>query len=188
MKKMLLFVVLTVLLTVSSVFAQGGIQIINPQNNNSSNMDYLDNVKVGSEYEIEDWGIITIYNYATLVDYTDETGYKDDLIQNYSDKPGADTVILCMDIVNITLKAKNYLKNISVKTVYDDKYTIDGWWVQQDKDRKSLKSSQVFEIDPFYEGHYMFGTTVSDYIMKDSKPLRMVITIDDIELTYNIRK
>ena len=45
-----------------------------------------------------------------------------------------------------------------------------------------------FEIDPMYSGHYVFGCTLPNAVVNSEKPLRMVITIDGNELTYNIRK
>ena len=43
-------------------------------------------------------------------------------------------------------------------------------------------------IGPLYVGHYVFGCTLPMSIIEDKNaPLRMVITMRDNELIYNIR-
>lgn len=46
----------------------------------------------------------------------------------------------------------------------------------------------MFAAGPMYTGHYAFGCTLPNAVVNSKKPLRMVITIDGNELTYNIRK
>ena len=189
MKKVLLFVVLAVLLTFGLVFAQG-IQVIGSDQQNSA-AETLDNIKEGEEYEIADWGIIHFIDYGQR-DYTiKKEGYRD---AESDGETGADYVRVFFKITNISLSPKNYLDKISVKAVYDDRYVINGSWAQwDDYDQQTstgyyVRQNDVYPIDPFYAGFYSFGVTLPDYIINDTKPLRLEITIDDVELTYNIRK
>ena len=47
-----------------------------------------------------------------------------------------------------------------------------------------LKSKDGFIVD----GHYAFGCTLPNSVVKSKKPLSMVININGNEITYNIRK
>lgn len=208
MKKVLLFVVLAALLTVSSVFSQDmGVQLIGGPEIVTQSVS-LDDLKLDVEAEIDGWGILkprSFEFYNDLNIYPERGGTTEDTSDSGSE---ADYAILYFDITNTTLKPKDYLSNYEVKVVYDDVYEYAGWAYQQNYDYPiwnhsvsrylrfaakqnlfyGIKPSDNFPIDPMYEGHYIFGCTLPNAVINSKKPLRMEITIDGNELTFNIRK
>ena len=117
----------------------------------------------------------------------------------------ADFAWLKIDIVNLQKNNATFMKDISVKVIYDDEYEYDGWIRQFNYD---FSKSEIYRyqskttigwpvclspvdempIKPMYKGHYALGCTLPNFVVEDkSAPLRMVITMDDHKLTYNIR-
>ena len=117
----------------------------------------------------------------------------------------ADFAWLKVDIVNLQKSEATFMKDISVKVIYDDEYEYDGWIRQFNYD---FSKSEIYRyqskttigwpvclspvdempIKPMYKGHYALGCTLPNFVIEDkSAPLRMVITMDDHKLTYNIR-
>lgn len=187
MKKSLLFVVLAVLLTVSSVFAQDmGIQIISGSSAAAETVN-LDDLKIGTEAEIDGFGIIKFTDFQFLNSFWRKN---DGTISSGKE---ADYAILWADLTNTTFSAKNYLDGAEVKIFFDDSYEFGGWSYQRDLNWSGAKEdvirkSDQFAIDPFYQGHYIFGSTLPNFVVSSTAPLKMVITLDGNELTYNIRK
>ena len=112
---------------------------------------------------------------------------------------------LKVDIVNLQKSEASFMNDISVKIIYDDEYEYEGWIRQFNYD---FSKSEIYRyqskttigwpvclspvdempIKPMYKGHYAFGCTLPNFVIEDkSAPLRMVITMDDHKLTYNIR-
>lgn len=111
-------------------------------------------------------------------------------VSHYFSKSEADYVVLYMDIVNTTAQTVDFIKNCTVKVVFEDIEYL-GWYYQQDFDlnrAKWIDVSDVFSIGPYYTGHYVFGCTLPNAVIQSTKPLKMIVTIDGNELTYNIRK
>lgn len=190
MKQLLLFVVLAVLMTVSSVFAQDmGVQLIGGPEVETEPVN-LDNLKIGSESEIDNWGIlkITAFDFVDKIWYYNSSWYE---AGSYGSGKEADYALLRMDVTNTNFAAKNYLDQYTVKCIFDDVYEYGGWAQQYDfnRDPNVIVAKEVwFPIDPMYIGHYSFGCTLPNTVVTSSKPLRMEITIDENELTYHIRK
>ena len=110
------------------------------------------------------------------------------------------------DITNLQKTAANFMKEITVKIIYDNEYEYDGWVRQFNYDYSKseiyrhqettpigwpvcLSPSDEMSISPMYKGHYAFGCTLPNFVVEDKEsPLRMVITIGENTLTYNIRK
>ena len=112
-------------------------------------------------------------------------------VTHYQSKSQADFALLTMDILNTTTAKVDYLKNCTVKVIFDNNIEYAGWCYQRDLDLNRctwIDPADNFTIDPYYVGHYVFGCTLPNAIFTSKKPLRMVITMDDKELTYNIRK
>lgn len=200
MKKSFLFVILVFLLSFSSTYAQSAWNKIQDCQLSHNGPCYLYDLKVGKEYAIDKLGIINVIEAEQWDEYWNSIGYRS---ANYDDVLQADTVVLKVGITNTTFKSKNYLDQVSVKMVYNNQFEIKGWWHQlkdeyeyvydtwvyeQKQVFKYVSESNCFQIDPFYQGYYRFGVTVPDYIVKDSKPLYLEITIGDVSMTYIIRK
>ena len=117
----------------------------------------------------------------------------------------ADFAWLKLDIVNLQKNEATFMKDVSVKIIYDDEYEYDGWVRQFNYD---FSNSEIYRyqeknaigwpvclspvdempIKPMYKGHYAFGCTLPNFVVEDkSASLRMVIIMDDHKLTYNIR-
>ncbi len=117
----------------------------------------------------------------------------------------ADFAWLKVDIMNLQKTDATFMKDTKVKVIYDDDYEYDGWVRQFNYDfsnseiyryqEKNIIGWQVclspideMAIKPMYKGHYVFGCTLPNSVVEDkSAPLRMVITMDDHKLTYNVR-
>jgi hypothetical protein len=117
--------------------------------------------------------------------------YCEDWVTHILSQSQADFAILRMDILNTTPEKKDYLKECSVKVVFDDSIEYAGWCYQINEDLNApqwIDNSDNFVIDPYYAGHYVFGCTLPNAVFTSKKPLRMEITIDGNEIIYNIRK
>lgn len=176
----------------------------------------LDNLVVGKEVEIEDYAIVkpTEFGFYDSLGYYNKgytsIGGRYDRMNGgyYYSQNEADYAILRMDLTNMALEAKDFLKSCSVKVIFNDKYEYEGWCYQsnynntncsgnhyrldEDNDKQNkryaINSGDQFAINPMYVGHFIFGCTLPNTIVESTKPLKMIITIDGNELTYNIRK
>lgn len=112
---------------------------------------------------------------------------------------------LKIDIVNLQKLEANFIKDITIKVIYDDEYEYDGWVRQFNYDYSKseiyrykettligwpvcLSPVDEMPIKPMYKGHYVLGCTLPNFVVEDkNSPLRMIINIGDNKLTYNIR-
>lgn len=200
--------VLSMLLGSSAAMAEMGVQIIGGPVTEVEPVS-LDDFKLGVEVEIEGYGILNATEFA----YKDRLGYyrsgrkdvygSDDF---YLSGNEADYALLRIDITNTSPKSHDFLSSCEVKVVYDDVYEYAGWCHQYNYNNKAYSSSRSgedsnkqntnwvinasdhFAIDPMYQGHFAFGCTLPNAVINSKKPLRMVIVIDGIEITYHIRK
>ncbi len=123
--------------------------------------------------------------------FDDYKYWVEDWITHYESGTQAEYAFLGLDILNTTADRIDYLKDYSVKVIFDDRVEYAGWCYQCDMDLNRctwLDSSNNFVIDPYYVGHYVFGCTLPNSVINGKAPLRMVITLDGKEITYNIRK
>lgn len=212
MKKILsVLLVLSMLLSASAALAEGmGVQVIGGPAVEVEPVS-LDDIKLNVDVEIDGYAVIlpTAFSFTdTLGHYREgetELGWDADsrLFKSGND---AEFAILRMDLTNLGVSAKSFLTNAEVKVVYDDKYEYAGWFYQYNYDNKVrndsnygvasnkqntefvIMPSDFFEIGPMYAGHYVFGCTLPNAVIDSKAPLRMEITIDGNEITYNIRK
>ena len=200
MKKILLFVILVMLLSFTSSFAQASKGNFENIRIPRCSPYYLYDIKTGNEYTIDNWGIINVAEATEWDEYWNSKGYRS---PGYDGVIESDSIVLTLNITNNTYVPKNYLENVSVKIVYNNQYEITGWWHQlkasyeyvydlwtyeEQLVYKYLSESDCMKIDPFYQGYYRFGATVPDYIIKDNKPLYLEVTLGDVIMTYFIRK
>lgn len=211
MKKILsVLLVLSMLLFASAALAEGmGVQVIGGPETESEPVS-LDDLKLETEAEIDGWGILTLTSYEVqnFLGYyrsgrTDVYDADDDYYWSGNE---AEYAVLYADILNTQLKDKNYLENATVKAIYDDTYEYAGWVYQRNYNndtyayyslevdrskqntRWAINAADQFAINPMYEGHYIFGCTLPNAVIEGNKPLKLIITIDGNEITYNIRK
>lgn len=112
-------------------------------------------------------------------------------VSHYESKTQADFACLFMDVLNTTPDTVDFLKDCTVKVVFDDSIEYAGWCYQRDLDLNRctwIDSSDNFPIEPYYEGHYVFGCTLPNAMFESDAPLSMIITLGGNEITYNIRK
>lgn len=216
MKKILsMLLVLMMLLSAAVALAEDGmgVQVIGGPETETEQVS-LDDIKLNAEIEIEGYATITPTSFA----FQDGLGAYEAgqnrpglpgarYYDYYWSRTEAEYAILFMDMLNITAKPQDYLANCEVKVVYDDSFEYAGWYYQRnydnltndwcyeldaDKDHQNINwainAADQFAIDPMYQGHYIFGCTLPNAVVNSKKPLRLVITIDGNELTYNIRK
>ena len=212
MKKILsMILALMMLLTASAALAEGmGVQVIGGPTTTTEPVS-LDDFKLNVEAEIEGYGLL----FATEFAFADHLGY---YRQGYTEpswnsgkwcyRSGneADYAILRMDITNTVTMPKDFLASCEVKVIYDDLYEYAGWFYQVNYNNKTyndsdygednkkqnvrwvINSADNFPIDPMYQGHYVLGCTLPNAVVNSKEPLKMIITIDGNEITYNIRK
>lgn len=209
MKKILsMLLVLSMLLGCSVAMAEMGVQVIGGPETETEPVS-LDDLKLNVEAEIDGYGILCATDFA----YKDRLGYyrsgRSDIYNAddfYLSGTEADYALLRIDITNTSTKPRDFLASCEVKVVYDDVYEYGGWCYQYNYNNKTYNSSysgedsqkqntnwvinaaDQYAIDPMYQGHYVFGCTLPNAVVNSKKPLRMVITIDGNEITYNIRK
>ena len=209
MKKFVsILIVFSMLLGAFAALAEMGVQVIGGAETETEQVS-LDDIKLNTEVEIEGWGTLTF----TAYEVQDGLGYYRagnkkvyDSRDYYRSGKEAEFIVIYADILNTNLKDKNYMENVTIKAVYDDVYEYAGWtyqrnynngtysWADMDADvdnqntRWAINEADQFAIAPMYEGHYIYGCTLPNAVVDSKKPLRMVITIDGNELTYNIRK
>lgn len=218
MKKILsVLLVLVTLLSCSVAMAEMGVQIIGGPETETEPVS-LDDIKLNVDAVIDGWGTITPTSFVFqdgmgAYDEGERELYNRNSIPGeryhyYWSGADAEYSIFYVDILNTSLSPKDYLANCEVKVIYDDVYEYGGWYYQRnynntsddnynykisaDKGRQNINfainAADQFAIDPMYQGHYIFGCTLPNAVVNSKKPLRMVITIDGNELTYNIRK
>ncbi len=195
MKKILsvLFVLLMVLSASGTLAAEMGVQVIGGPEAESAPVS-LDDLKLDTPAEIEGWGTVTLKAYeVNNILYHYSEGYYVPFGDGCKFKSGAEAeyAVLYVDILNMQLKDKDYLEDVSVKAIYDDLYEYAGWVYQLNFDYYEdylMHEADQFAIKPMYTGHYAFGATLPNAIINGEAPLKMIITIDGNEITYNIRK
>lgn len=178
MKKLAaVMLVVAAVLSVSCAFADDGEKMI------------VDDVNLDKEYKIKRYAAVKF----------DEVGFTDSVIGinttsfNYSVDSGteADFVYIRFDMRNLAKKAANLLRTMTVKVIYDDEYEYYGFAVQYDYER-STKFYARYDMPPIaslYTGHFGLFCAVPNAVVADTEsPLRMIITINGHEFTYNIRK
>ena len=210
MKRIVSLVLCLMMVLASTALAEDmGVQIIGGPAVETEPVS-LDDLKLNMDAEIEGWGILTLTGYEVqdgMGYYRSGKNYPvDDGDYNWSGQE-AEYVVLYADILNTALAAKDYMENVSVKAVFDDVYEYGGWSFQRnynnstsqyeyrldaDKSRQNVRwkinKADQFAIGPMYEGHYIYGCTLPNAVINSKRPLKMIITIDGNEITYNIRK
>ena len=210
MKKLLLvMLVLAMVLGSSAALAvEMGVQVIGGPETETEPVS-LDDFKLNVDAEIEGYGILNGTEFA----YKDQLGYYRSgrtEVYYYNDfyhsGNEADFALLKMDITNTSTKPHDFLATCEVKVVFDDVYEYGGWFYQYNYNNKTAKSNDSgedsqkqntnwvineadqFAIDPMYQGHFCFGCTLPNAVVNSKAPLKMIITMDGNEITYNIRK
>lgn len=209
MKKIISILLVLSMLLGCSAMAEMGVQVIGGPDTETEPVS-LDDVKLNVEAEIDGYGIFLAnsFEYANyLLAYKAGKGDRSDEVI-YDSGNEAEFAMLKVDITNTTTTPRDFLANCEVKVVFDDVYEYGGWTYQQNYDNYTwtiyndtykawsnkqnvlyaINAADNFAIKPMYQGHYIFGCTLPNAVVNSKKPLRMVITIDGNEITYNIRK
>ena len=211
MKKIFsMILALMMFFTASAALTEGmDVQVVGEPETKTEPM-FFDDLKLETEAEIEGWGVLTLTAYEVqegLGYYrAGESHVINGVYDYYWSGNEAEYVVLYADILNTQLKDKDYLENVTVKAIYDDFYEYAGWFYQrnynnqtdkyegQEVDRAkqnlrwAINLSDQFAIGPMYMGHYIFGCTLPNAVINGNKSLKLIITIDDNEITYNIQK
>lgn len=199
MKKMLsMMLALLMMLSASAALANNmSVQIIGGPEMEAQSVS-LDDVKIGSMVEIENYAQITPthFSFADIL-YVYEEGSRM-YVETYQSGAEAQYALLRMDCLNCTITSRDYLASCEVKAVYDDVFEYKGWVYQHNWDYKAgnlttpeeapVNPADVFAIEPMYNGHYTFGCTLPNAVVEGKAPLKLIITMDGNEITYNIRK
>ncbi len=193
MKKILCFAMALVMLlglAASAFAADMGVVPIVPVDETEPDPVNLDDMKINTEYDLDGWGVMTLTScaFADRLYRYDKGGYTG----SYKSGEEADYLLLHADIVNTTLKPKNYLADVTVKAVFNEDFEYSGWAYQYDLDRGYsdyvIYPDDNFVIEPMYAGHYVFGCALPNAIVNSKNPLQLIFTVDGNEFTFNVRK
>ena len=170
MKKLAaVMLVMAAVLSAGSVFADDGEKMV------------IEDVKFGTAYKIKGFAVVTFQEFSFIDSKYVHNG------NNIESGAEADIAYLRADIRNLAKKDTKFLGTISVKAVYDDEYEYNGFIYQLNHKSESFRGES--DIGPMYTGHYGFFCQLPNFVVQDkTSPLRMVITINGHEFTYNIRK
>jgi hypothetical protein len=152
----------------------------------------LGDMKLNVPVDVPGFGEITITNFEWQDTFYvesggwGESGYDTSFVSGVE----AEYASLRVDILNMLTQPVDYTKEAKVTVTYNENYALSGWVYQYNLDAtQSVKSKVTKAIDPYYVGHYKFGSTLPNAIVNDEKsPLKMTINIGDVEMIYNIRK
>lgn len=137
------------------------------------------------------------FSFTTKVECTLHSSNKEypyictEWVGHYESKSQAEYALLYIDVLNTTSMPVNFIENCQVKVIYDDTAEFAGWVRQRNEDLNQcdwIDAKDNFAVDPYYIGHYVFGCTLPNTVIERDAPMRMEITIGDIEMTYHIRK
>ena len=171
----------------------------------------MDNVHLHERVTIPDWGTI----YFTDLKVQDKLGYFEkghtgtserDFDKFYSSGLEAKYVILQVSIVNRGSEPYFVPSNVSVVLEYDNNFQFRGWCYQYNHNNMFSTNTYVnggdfakqnlnyvishddeYAVAPGKIGYYCFGCTVPNAIVNGQEPLRMIIRIEDKEITFVIR-
>jgi len=240
MKKSLMFILLAVMVFSLSVAAAEdlGVQVIGGDSAAGETLN-LDDIQIGASYRIDGYAIVNVlafdyfdsfaqYNKdnagnnehgsngslgASAVYWDNGSWYHSQAYWNDSGS-NADFAWLLIDLVNLHKADYPFMKDITVKVIYDDEYEFAGWVRQFNHDYRTTIFRKDYDgkyymvetegkynysdyaLDPaneeaigqMYTGSYVLGCTLPNYVVEGSEPLRMEINLGGNELTYNIRK
>ena len=133
-KKMLLCGLIVGLMSISTYAEDMDVQIIGGPETEDAETVSLDDIKLNSEIEIDGYAIIKPTDFQTkdvLYCWKDYNGSDLSLFESGNE---ADYMLLRADFTNTATSPRNFLKDCSVKVVYDDKYEYAGWAYQYNYD------------------------------------------------------
>lgn len=220
-------------LSMSSAYAEDlGIQVIGGPNA-ATQTQSLDDIQVGTTYTLDGFAKVTPVEYL-VVDYFgqfnkdanygstdiavgDSRVYYDSKCLGYNNWSGyyndaswqesgmnAEFIWLKVDVVNLQKSPVSFMKDMSVKIVYDGEYEFAGWVRQINYDynincyRKNsntkgggtvvMNPANEEAINPMYTGTYVIGCTLPNSVFEDKAPLNIEIDIAGNQLTYQVKK
>lgn len=240
MKKLLLWVLALALLTASLVPAMAedlGVQVIGGEV--AATAISLDDMQLGETYRIDGYADVIPMSfdyYDCFAQYhldfpgdnsPDHSWDNNSAFVLYDDgnyvyrnaswmdsSVDAEFAYLQLDLTNLQKTPVNFMKEMSVKVVYEDEYEYNGWVRQMDYNTKTplyrkahdgdypvielsgdlnmscfaLDPANEIPIDMVYTGHYIVGCTLPNQVVNGDGPLRMEIKLGDSDLTFHIRK
>lgn len=210
-----------------------GVQVIGG-NDSETEIVNLDDTKIGATYKIDGYAEVELVSYGFVDSFAqyekDRAGDNSmntfsNLYSKRTSQPGscvdaadgvftkmywndsgttADFAWLVINITNLQKQEIAYIKEASVKVIFDDEYEYGGWVRQFNYDYNTEVFRASYEgvyaktatLDPaneepvgmLYTGNYAFGCTLPNAVVESKHPLRMVIMLGGNEITYNIRK
>lgn len=139
-------------LLAASAYAENmEVQIIGgPEGDVAAETVSLDDIKLNAEIDIDDYAIIVPTEYQvqdTLYLWKDIPNKRLSLFESGSE---AEYILLYTDITNLSTGPHDFLKDCTVKVVYDDKYEYAGWSYQYNHDNLLNESSyRVYKGDNY---------------------------------------
>ena len=209
MKKLIsLFTVLALLFSSCSALAME-VQLLAAPEQEGAEAPSLDNIKVGDSITVDGYAVISPTSFGSQdnLGYYGQGSSKVKYDNWYRSGQDAEFMILRMDLTNLSTRDRNFLENVDVRVIYDDLYEYAGWAWQLNYNNETygdaytygvytkiqntefvIDRNDQFPVGPMYTGHYFFGCTLPNAIVNGKAPLRMIISLDGLELTFNIRK
>ena len=134
-------------LLAASAYAENmEVQIIGgPEGDVAAETVSLDDIKLNAEIDIDDYAIIVPTEYQvqdTLYLWKDIPNKRLSLFESGSE---AEYILLYTDITNLSTGPHDFLKDCTVKVVYDDKYEYAGWSYQYNHDNV-LEATHYYDL------------------------------------------
>lgn len=191
-KTVALLVALVLMLAQFGAFAEMGVQLISGPEEETEPVS-LDDFKLNTSTKIDAYGTLTgtSFEYIDSIYQMGKGRTDSNWGDNFKSGTEADYALLRIDILNDTTSSRNYLSSCTVTAIFDDVYEYGGWCFQYNfdvSDVRVVNDADQYSINPMYTGHYCFGCTLPNAVVESKAPLKMIITLDGNEITYNIRK
>lgn len=186
-KFLILGVFILVLSTTSTVFASD----TSSSTVKATSMITLDKASLSHPTQVPDIGELTISSFEFTDEYRvlwENNSYTSDAIKSGKE---AEFLILFFDILNSTNLSTDYTKLITGELQYSDKAVYAGWVGQRNydiSDNLYVHEKNIYQIMPFYVGHYSLIFKVPNYVISDeSNPLQILMKIGETKIKYQIR-
>ena len=186
--KKLLCMLLTLVLMVPSVSAMASevIMISSPDTKDSEYPGTIDDLKIGVGVDMGDRVYMPFdgrvderYNiggYPYWVESGDEAEY----------------LLLYLDIINMAPTKQMFLKEAKVVVTYTNSrgdYKFAGFVRQggSNHDNYRIEQKDFTEIDPLYNGYYLCGCAIPNFVVNSEGRIKMEITVGDTVVTWVYR-
>ena len=191
--KRLLAILLVILCTMSTSYAEGVVILSSPDVNNAPISGSPDDMKPDEPIDLGD-RVYTVLEYKTQ-DYYISSGL---MLNKISSGSEAEYLIIWMEVLNFSNKEQVFFKDADVVITYESERgpyqfggfvrQAQGFYEYDSKRATDYNQDSLIAIQPLYKGYYMIGCAVPNFVIENPGELKMDITTGNTTLTYYVRK